>query len=112
VHSLKDFNIIKFIVYSSKPNYITATAFFTFNSSIKFISTTMNNTSEKQLDSDTKPITYHLEEKVELAATHNGDYSGAVAKTDPVEIRLVKKLDWRIMPTLWAMYFLNYVCGT
>jgi hypothetical protein len=38
-----------------------------------------------------------------------GDYSGAVAKSDPVEIALVKKLDWRIMPTLWCMYFLNYV---
>lgn len=38
-----------------------------------------------------------------------GDYSGAVAKTDEVEIRLVRKLDYRIMPTLWAMYFLNYL---
>lgn len=37
------------------------------------------------------------------------DYSGAVAKTDPKEIALVKKLDYRIMPTLWAMYFLNYL---
>lgn len=37
------------------------------------------------------------------------DYSGAVKKTDPAEIKLVRKLDWRIMPTLWAMYFLNYV---
>lgn len=37
------------------------------------------------------------------------DYSGAVKKTDPEEIRLVRKLDYRIMPTLWAMYFLNYV---
>ena len=35
-----------------------------------------------------------------------GDYSGAVAKNDPVEIALVKKLDFRIMPTLWSMYFL------
>lgn len=38
-----------------------------------------------------------------------GDYSGATAKVDPVEIRLVRKLDFRIMPILWAMYFLNYV---
>lgn len=37
------------------------------------------------------------------------DYSGAVTKTDPKEIALVKKLDYRIMPTLWAMYFLNYL---
>jgi hypothetical protein len=37
------------------------------------------------------------------------DYSGAVKKTSPEEIALVRKLDFRIMPTLWAMYFLNYV---
>jgi hypothetical protein len=34
------------------------------------------------------------------------DYSGAVAKTDPAEIALVKKLDYRIMPALFCMYFL------
>lgn len=39
----------------------------------------------------------------------DADYSGAVAKTDEVEIRLVRKLDYRIMPTLWSMYFLNYL---
>ncbi|RDW67067.1 hypothetical protein BP5796_09816 [Coleophoma crateriformis] len=38
-----------------------------------------------------------------------GDYAGAVAKDSPVEIALVRKLDLRIMPTLWAMYFLNYL---
>ncbi|KAL2862694.1 putative MFS transporter [Aspergillus lucknowensis] len=38
-----------------------------------------------------------------------GDYSGAVAKTDPREIALVRKLDTRMMPIIWAMYFLNYV---
>ncbi|KAL1956114.1 hypothetical protein VTO42DRAFT_7633 [Malbranchea cinnamomea] len=37
------------------------------------------------------------------------DYAGAVAKTDPREIRLVRKLDLRIMPTLFVMYFLNYI---
>jgi hypothetical protein len=37
------------------------------------------------------------------------DYSGAHEKTDPVEIRLVRKLDLWIMPTLWAMYWLNYL---
>lgn len=35
-----------------------------------------------------------------------GDYSGAVAKTDEVEIALVRKLDMRIMPALFCMYFL------
>ncbi|SPO07419.1 related to putative tartrate transporter [Cephalotrichum gorgonifer] len=37
------------------------------------------------------------------------DYSGAVKKSSPEEIKLVRKLDFRIMPTLWAMYFLNYL---
>lgn len=35
-----------------------------------------------------------------------GDYSGAVKKTDPAEIALVRKLDWRVMPCLFVMYFL------
>ena len=54
----------------------------------------------------------HVED---VSSTHvvdekaQGDYSGATAKVDPVEIRLVRKLDLRIMPILWAMYFLNYV---
>ncbi|KAH7122656.1 major facilitator superfamily domain-containing protein [Dendryphion nanum] len=39
----------------------------------------------------------------------HGDYTGAEAKTDPEEIRLVRKIDWRLMPTLCIMYFLNYV---
>ena len=34
------------------------------------------------------------------------DYSGAVAKTDPAEIALVRKLDMRVMPALFCMYFL------
>lgn len=37
------------------------------------------------------------------------DYSGAVTAVDPAEKALVRKLDWRIMPTLCVMYFLNYV---
>ncbi|KIX08514.1 uncharacterized protein Z518_03170 [Rhinocladiella mackenziei CBS 650.93] len=37
------------------------------------------------------------------------DYSGAHAKTDPKEIRLVRKLDIWIMPSLWVMYWLNYL---
>jgi MFS family permease len=52
------------------------------------------------------------EKKVtDVEHTPGADYSGAVAKSSPEEIALVKKLDYRIMPTLWAMYFLNYVCG-
>ncbi|ORX89511.1 major facilitator superfamily domain-containing protein [Clohesyomyces aquaticus] len=42
-----------------------------------------------------------------VSAGGSGDYSGAVAKTDPKEIALVRKLDYRIMPALFCMYFLN-----
>ncbi|KAF5596050.1 vitamin H transporter [Fusarium subglutinans] len=48
-------------------------------------------------------------EKPGVLVDPEADYSGAVKKTDPAEIRLVRKLDFRIMPTLWAMYFLNYL---
>ncbi|CAH0033155.1 unnamed protein product [Clonostachys rhizophaga] len=37
------------------------------------------------------------------------DYSGATKKTDPAEIALVRKLDRWILPTLWFMYWLNYL---
>ncbi|KAI8237424.1 Major facilitator-type transporter hxnP [Colletotrichum sp. SAR 10_86] len=37
------------------------------------------------------------------------DWTGTAKKTDPEEIRLVRKLDYRIMPCLCVMYFLNYV---
>jgi hypothetical protein len=47
--------------------------------------------------------------KKEAGVIPPGDYAGATEKTDPVEIALVRKLDIRIMPTLWAMYFLNYL---
>jgi hypothetical protein len=35
------------------------------------------------------------------------DYSGFVQKTDPREIKLVRKLDIYIMTSLWSMYWLN-----
>ena len=37
------------------------------------------------------------------------DYFGSKEKADPAEIALVKKLDRYIMPTLWLMYWLNYL---
>lgn len=37
---------------------------------------------------------------------NQGDYSGATGKTDKAEIALVRKLDTRIMPALFCMYFL------
>lgn len=45
----------------------------------------------------------------ELKGGATRDYAGAAAKTDPAEIKLVRKLDTRILPTLFVMYFLNYV---
>lgn len=35
------------------------------------------------------------------------DYSGFTQKTDPREIKLVRKLDIYIMTSLWSMYWLN-----
>ncbi|KAK2812285.1 hypothetical protein FQN49_008387, partial [Arthroderma sp. PD_2] len=42
-------------------------------------------------------------------AEQDRDYAGAVTNISPEELRLVRKLDWRIMPTLVTMYFLNYI---
>ncbi|KAH7349180.1 major facilitator superfamily domain-containing protein [Pyrenochaeta sp. MPI-SDFR-AT-0127] len=48
------------------------------------------------------------EKNVKAQGTLDGaDYTGAAAKTDPEEIALVRKLDYRIMPALFCMYFLN-----
>lgn len=46
--------------------------------------------------------TRHYDEKTDVesikpVATGNADYTGSVAKTDPKEIALVKKIDWRLM---------------
>lgn len=64
-----------------------------------------NNTAEAE-----KPEVVRCEnaltEEEKVAAV---DYAGAHKKTDPAEIRLVKKLDLWIMPVLWSMYWLNYL---
>ncbi|OBU00172.1 hypothetical protein VE01_01727 [Pseudogymnoascus verrucosus] len=51
----------------------------------------------------------HMEETTMNKDEKNkrSDYSGAVQKTDAAEIALVRKLDMRIMPALFCMYFLN-----
>jgi hypothetical protein len=46
--------------------------------------------------------TKRFEESIELrdvkpAVLENADYTGAEAKTDPAEIALVRKIDWRLM---------------
>jgi hypothetical protein len=76
-------------------------------------STSGSHVGDLESSHDSKPFENHVEdlafnEKSPHASNH-GDYSGAVEKTDVREIALVRKLDMRIMPTLWAMYFLNYV---
>ncbi|KOC18221.1 putative pantothenate transporter [Aspergillus flavus AF70] len=74
----------------------------------------MSNPEKSPLpDTDEKPDTLHREYTLGQdgvkSPQHQGDYSGARKKTDPVEIRLVRKLDTWIMPTLWLMYWLNYL---
>lgn len=41
-----------------------------------------------------------------LSPQPEGDYSGAVSKSNAAEIALCRKLDRRILPILWAMYYL------
>jgi len=71
---------------------------------------------------DDKAVMKPQDELVELASVNSNrdyketmqtaptaDYSGASKKTDPEEIRLVRKLDVHILPILWAMYYLNWI---
>lgn len=37
------------------------------------------------------------------------DYAGSHAKIDPVEIKLVRKLDLYILPIAWFMYWFNFL---
>lgn len=62
----------------------------------------MGHDSEKGAHLEVEDVGTIMERK----NSQSGDYSGAVAKTDEREIALVRKLDMRIMPTLFAMYFL------
>lgn len=58
------------------------------------------------------PMALHREDTnndLEKPGAVKRDYSGAVVELDPVERKLVRKLDIRIMPTLWLMYWLNYL---
>ena len=57
-----------------------------------------------------KPGSIEMEEVALREGVHScedkADYSGAVAKTDAAEIALCRKLDRRVLPILWAMYYL------
>jgi hypothetical protein len=66
------------------------------------------------MDTKVQPIvhdeksTKHYEEKTELEHVKPGvlesaDYTGAQAKTDPAEIALVKKIDWRLMVSTFSL---------
>ena len=50
----------------------------------------------------------HLE-KHDTQIFSSVDETGTHKKVDPVEIKLVKKLDWIILPMLWIMYWFNYL---
>lgn len=60
----------------------------------------MTKNAEPVIESEKN--TRHYDEKAELesvkpVASGNVDYTGSVAKTDPREIALVRKIDWRLM---------------
>ncbi len=50
-----------------------------------------------------------VQDQEALTSDAKADYSGFAQKTDPAEIKLVRKLDVRIMLSLWSMYWLNYL---
>jgi hypothetical protein len=57
-----------------------------------------------------KPIALHKEQLADEEGPGAAfDYSGAAKTQSPAERKLVRKLDRWIMPTLWAMYWLNYL---
>lgn len=68
---------------------------------------TTKHERERKDEVDSGPFD-EVEETLKADPTKR-DYSGAVKKTDPREIALVRKLDLWIMPILWAMYWLNYL---
>ncbi|KAK1708766.1 vitamin H transporter [Colletotrichum lupini] len=73
----------------------------------------MAHEKKQDLDLEPKPnenfVEMSTEDEKGGVLQLGADYSGAVAKTSAEEIALVRKLDFRIMPTLWCMYFLNYL---
>lgn len=55
-----------------------------------------------------KPQSDHveMEDQANKPAT---DHTGTRGKTNQDEIRLVRSIDWKMMPILWLMYCLNYL---
>ncbi|KAL4884345.1 major facilitator superfamily domain-containing protein [Aspergillus karnatakaensis] len=63
---------------------------------------------------DEKPRTIHDETLPDddlkpAPVLGNIDYTGTTKKTDPAEIKLVRKIDFIMMPILWIMYWFNYL---
>lgn len=67
---------------------------------------------EQERKDEVAAVPFDEVEETLKASSGTRDYSGAAAKTDPREIALVRKLDWWIMPILWAMYWLNYLVSS
>ncbi|GJC77325.1 hypothetical protein ColLi_00163 [Colletotrichum liriopes] len=60
---------------------------------------------QQHVDLESKPndnfVEMSTEDEKSGVLQPGADYSGAIAKSSPEEIALVRKLDLRIMPTLW-----------
>lgn len=74
---------------------------------------------QDDLDND-KPWTNHQESvsgadledpknEKKVSQSERADWTGSQRKTDPAEIRLVRKIDFVMMPVLWIMYWFNYL---
>lgn len=48
-------------------------------------------------------------EKKAAPQSETADWTGSQKKSDPAEIRLVRKIDFVMMPVLWIMYWFNYL---
>lgn len=72
---------------------------------------TTTQTDVEKKPGRTDPVSAPLAETEEIlkAEPEVLDYSGAREKSNPREIKLVRKLDLWIMPMLWLMYWLNYL---
>lgn len=68
--------------------------------------TNYNHDAEKDVPLHIDDVETSEKDLAQKGTPEGADYTGAVAKTDPAEIALVRKLDMRVMPALFAMYFL------
>ena len=64
-------------------------------------------TERKSNDSIGKAYVEHAEDAEALEQQQAADRFGTNTAYSPEERRLVRKLDWRLMPILFASYFMN-----